>query len=194
MATTESLASSEMPFEHALLSKAELFESFAPLVNRLIMQYGSCPQLREELSGEIYHRFQGLVDAFDPARGVPLRPYLVRQLSSSVYTFVRSYRRSAARETPIDAIDTIRNEFNIDPTSEWDAQLMLEAAGNSIRVALTQLSERQRNVVIWRYYDDYSFEDIALMLDIQPATARSLLRHGLNRMKHFLTDFEAVIG
>jgi DNA-directed RNA polymerase specialized sigma24 family protein len=46
---------------------------------------------------------------------------------------------------------------------------------------------RQRKIVIWRYYEERSFEEIASILQIQPATARSLLRHGLNNLrKHVL--------
>src|SRR5437764_237732 len=54
-----------------------LFAEFQPLVQRLIRQYGDEPELREDLIGEIYCRFCALVHAYDPSRGIPLRPYLV---------------------------------------------------------------------------------------------------------------------
>ena len=46
--------------------------------------------------------------------------------------------------------------------------------------------------MIWRYYDQRSYEDIAEMLKIQVSTARSLLRHGLNnlRLRVLQTDSE----
>src|SRR5207247_397741 len=59
-----------------------LWVEFQPLVRRLVRQYGDTLEMREDLAGEIYCRFCALLDAFDPNRGVPLRPYLVRQLTA----------------------------------------------------------------------------------------------------------------
>ena len=87
-----------LPSLFEAIDRDTLYAQFAPLVKRLILHYGGCPQLREELVGEIYCRFCALLDAFDPTRGVPLRAYLVRQLSTSVYTYVRTHRRHGSRE------------------------------------------------------------------------------------------------
>lgn len=38
-------------------------------------------------------------------------------------------------------------------------------------------------MVIWRYYEHRSFEDIAETLGVRVATTRSLLRHGLNSLR-----------
>src|SRR5438105_12578189 len=67
-----------------------LYAEFQPLVRRLIRQYGHCPEIRQDLAGEIYCRFCTLVTAYDPSRGIPIRPYIVRQLTASVYTYVRA--------------------------------------------------------------------------------------------------------
>src|SRR5688572_23559694 len=67
-----------------------LYAEFQPLVRRLLRQYGDCPELRLDLVGEIYHRFCLLVADFDPGRGIPLKAYLVRSLTASVYSYARS--------------------------------------------------------------------------------------------------------
>lgn len=166
------------------IDREELYAQFAPLVRRLIIQYGACPQLRDELVGEIYCRFCALLKAYDPERGVPLRPYLVRQLSASVYTFVRAYRRSPSRELPFETgLDEVHRDLRTDPTQEWDHSMAIDSIRSVIPVALSRLSERQQKVVLWRYYHDCSFEEIAQRLNIQVATARSLQRHALNTMR-----------
>src|SRR5580700_10016508 len=71
----------------------QLYAEFRPLVRRLIRQYGENAEIRNDLEGEIYYRFCVLLKAFDPNRGIPLRPYLVRQLSASIYTFARHHWR-----------------------------------------------------------------------------------------------------
>lgn len=168
-----------------------LYLQFRPLVRRLVAQYGATQLLREELIGEIYCRFCALLDAYDPDRGVPLRPYIVRQLTSSVYTFVRSHRRSPSREVPFDeCLDDNHRDLRFDPTDEWDQNMAIDSIRDVIPAALNQLSERQKNVVIWRYYHDCSFEEIALRLNVQTSTARSLLRHALNSMRKWFHSHE----
>jgi RNA polymerase sigma factor (sigma-70 family) len=171
------------------IDRIALYREFMPLTRRLISQYGSCPQLREELSGEIFCRFCALVDAFDPSRGVPLRAYLVHQLSASVYTFVRSYRRSADREHQLESYaDQTRHELHYNPTQDWDHSLFMETARDHVRQSIGKLSDRQKHVVMRRYYEEQSFENIAQDLDVQAVTARSLLRHALNNLR---TSFQA---
>src|ERR1700722_6949703 len=39
------------------IDRSKLYAEFAPLIKKLIYQYGACPQLRDELTGEIHCRF-----------------------------------------------------------------------------------------------------------------------------------------
>jgi RNA polymerase sigma factor (sigma-70 family) len=161
-----------------------LYAEFAPLVRRLIRQYGQDASMREDLAGEIYCRFCALLEAFDPMRGVPLRPYIVRQLSLATYTYARQQWRIRKREATWE-IEEARAEQTaaFDPTADWLASLAQDQAAALLPAALEKLPARQRNVVIWRYYEERSFEDIAELLSVQPTTVRSLLRHGLNNLR-----------
>ncbi len=161
-----------------------LYSEFQPLVRRLIRQYGDTPELRQDLSGEIYCRFCALLEAYDPARGVPLRPYLVRQLTASVYTYARAGWRSEKRETSLDAFsDGEWPGHHADPTSGWDEHVATEQLFRSLPDAIAKLPKRQRQVLIWRYYEEQSFEDIAARLSVEVSTTRSLLRHALNNLR-----------
>jgi RNA polymerase sigma factor (sigma-70 family) len=54
---------------------------------------------------------------------------------------------------------------------------------------IERLPLRQRQVVVGRYYDGRSFEEMAQALEVRPATVRSLLRHGLNNLRaRFVID------
>lgn len=166
------------------LQREALFAEFSPLVRRLIRQYGDDPEIRQDLDGEIYYRFCALLDAYDPMRGVPLRPYLVRQLTASIYTFARHHWRRQRREVSLE-LNNGGSEpvIPVDPTDQWDHDLTVQQVLRALPEAINQLPQRQRQVVIWRYYEERSFEEIARQLDIQVATARSLLRHGLNNLR-----------
>lgn len=210
-----------------------LFAEFQPLVRRLIRQYGGEDlELRQDLAGEIYYRFCSLLDAYDPGRGVPLRPYLVRQLTASVYTYARQQWRNRKREVSLEgrieeggegAMSSANRgahwtraaapvaysrsagcaslaslasagslsssgalggrEWASDPTSAWDEAIVREELLRCLPHLISKLPQRQRQVLVWRYYEQRSFEEIAELLNVKVATTRSLLRHGLNTLR-----------
>lgn len=172
------------------IDRETLYAELEPLVRRLIRRFGNTPELRRDLAGEIYYRFCTFFDAFEPERGIPLRPYLVRQLTAATYTYVRHHWRTLYREV---AIDEYKSDYGFgweeDPTVRWDQTLAEQEVAGLLPEAIGMLPRRQRQVVIWRYYEERSFEEIAEMLGVQNATARSLLRHGLNGIrKHIGTQ------
>ena len=168
------------------LDPAALYPEFAPLVSRLVRQYGDDPQMREDLVGEIYFRFAAFVAAYDPERGIPLRAYLVDQLTLSVFNWARARRRDRGREASIHAQSAaFATSHAVDPTSDWDHALATERIAAALPAAIEALPGRQRCVLIWRYYEQRSFEDIAGIMGIQSATARSLLRNALNNLRRW---------
>jgi RNA polymerase sigma factor (sigma-70 family) len=174
--------------DRLFLNRDELFAEFQPLVRRLIRQYGADnAEFREDLAGEIYYRFCRLLEVYDPERGVPLRPYLVRQLTASVYTFARHQWRQKRREVYLETGEgALEVGPTIDPTAEWDRDLATQHVMKALPAGIAKLPQRQRQVLVWRYYEQRGFEDIAEMLEIQQATARSMLRHALNNLRKWI--------
>ncbi len=169
-------------------AREALFAEFQPLVRRLVRQFGEDPEVRQDLQGEIYCRFRALLDAYDPGRGVPLRPYLVRTLTASVYTWSRAQWRLKSRETALEPEVAEDPSLSVNPTEQWGQGLAMEEMLAGLPAAISRLPPRQRQVVIWRYYEGRSFDEIAGLLRVRPATARSLLRHGLNGLRRRLAD------
>ncbi len=143
------------------------------------------PEIREDLNGEIYCRFCDLLNEYDPSRNVPLRPYLVRQLTAAIYTYARKLWTLKSRETALILDDGRSDQLlpSFDPTPSWDAELSHKQVTASLPAAIMQLPDRQKRVVVWRYYEDRSFDDIAKLLGVEASTARSLLRHGLTNLR-----------
>ncbi len=165
-------------------SRENLYAEFQPLVRRLMRQYGDTAERREDLKGEIYYRFCLLIEAYNPERGVPLRPYLVRQLGASVYTYVRQQWRNQQREVSLNSsLSEVDPAHSYDPRDDWDHALSFKKVCATLAEAIRVLPERQRKVLILRYYEDRSFEEIAGRLQIKAASVRSLLRHGINRLR-----------
>lgn len=55
-----------------------------------------------------------------------------------------------------------------------------------LRSALDRLTDRQRIVVVLRYFADLSDREIARALDVRPATVRSLAHRALNALRREL--------
>ena len=166
--------------------REKLWSEFQPLVRRLIRQYGDTHEDRQDLAGEIFCRFTDLLTEFEPSRGVPLKPYLVRKLIASVYTYARSQwrrqRHEMRMETCSDALDA---RTAGDPTPEWNYALMKGEMLDRLTESMQRLPQCQRQVIIWRFYESRSYEEIAEMLGVKDATARSLARHGINNLRRY---------
>lgn len=189
LAATPARGSLRLEAQPACADAATLYPEFAPLVSRLVRQYGDDPQMREDLVGEIYCRFSAFVGAYDPSRGIPLRAYLIDQLTLSVFNWARGRRRDRGREASLEAQPvTFASRHSADPTPDWDQAIETESIQAALPAAIAALSERQRRVVIWRYYEQRSFEEIAELMGIQKATARSLLRNGLNNLRRWVAQ------
>lgn len=165
-----------------------LYSDFRPLIQRLIRKYGDEPELRKDLEGEIYCLFCDLLAKYDPARGVPLKPYLVHQLTATVYTFVRRRWHQERREVSLELEEGPTRP--VDPSGDWDQGIVTQQIQGLLPEAMAKLPARQRQVVIWRYYEHRSFEDIAEVLGVRVATARSLLRHGVNNLRRSFAGAE----
>jgi RNA polymerase sigma factor (sigma-70 family) len=183
--------SSSVTTPSSTVQRDALYAEFRPLVNRLIRKYGDNAELRKDLEGEIFCLFCNLLDAYDPNRGVPLKPYLVHQLTASVYTLARRRWRREQHEISLELREDTSQA--VDPSAEWDEQIAMQGVREMLPEAIARLPLRQRQVVIWRYYEHRSFEEIALTLGIQIATSRSILRHGLNNLRRAFAKANMVL-
>lgn len=166
---------------------AALYEQFQPLVRSLMGRYGRTPELRKDLTGEIYYQFCRLVSAYDAARGIPICAYLTHMLPQRIFNHVRDYWRGESRYVSYEQ-ETMERVGDGESGGEWDEALVAEEVLNALPAAIGRLPHRQRLVVVWRYYEDRSFEQIAAQLEIKPATARSLLRHAITALRQRLAQ------
>jgi RNA polymerase sigma factor (sigma-70 family) len=150
----------------------------------LLARYGRTSELRQELPGEIYYQFCRLLDSYDLDRGIPLSAYLARMLPIRVFNFVQTYWRQQNRHVSLDS-ETLEAVLPdpADGKDSWAESLYTGQILNALPGAIAALPHRQRLVLVWRYYDERSFEEIANDLGIQPVTARSLLRYAIKTLR-----------
>jgi RNA polymerase sigma factor (sigma-70 family) len=180
--------SSSMRTVHGAKEREMLFGRFDPWLKRVMRRYKMTPEAREDAYGDLYCHFDELLDRYDPERGIPLLPYLYRQLGAFLYTHARSGWRRRRRELPFYSDDGAENIGHLtgDPTREWDDRLVMTQVGALLPHAFREIPVRQQRVITMRYCDELAYDEIAERLNIKTATARSLARHGLQSLREWM--------
>ncbi len=165
------------------LDREALYAEFTPLVYRLLRQYDRDSERRQDLPGEIYCRFCALLDAYDPTFSVPLHPHLVRQLTAVIDIHMRQqWRRQQQERVLPEPPESLSKIPEVDLPPAW-MQPLSQQVVSALPEALMKLPEQQRKVVLWRYYDAKSFEEMGELLGVQAPRVRSLLRQGLKNLR-----------
>jgi RNA polymerase sigma-70 factor (ECF subfamily) len=138
---------------------------------------------------------QTLLDAFRDFAGfqgdtvVELRKWLRRLLLNNLVDFTRQYRDTDKRQIDREVALPARGSPEAragglaaavpSPSGEALAREQAEA----IQRALERLPDDYRQVLIWRYREERSFEEIGRLLDLTPNAARKLLLRAVRRMQ-----------
>ena len=134
----------------------------------------------EDAAQEAFVRAYRSLHQFDVAR--PFRPWLSRIVANAAKNRVRGEQRHAqlALRVPreVDVSDSVADVL--------DATARQEAVAN----ALTRLSERDRLVIAYRWFEDMSEHEIADALGVRPGTVKSRLSRAMARLRTELAPLE----
>jgi len=160
-----------------------LYLDLKPAFQAIIGRLTANRDMRQDLLGESYIAFHRLVARYDPARRIPLNVYVVSQMRYQLYTLVRAHWSVEMRNAGLESADLATASLS-DPSDSWDDAMICAQTAARVLPLLERISIRQKSAITWRFYDDMSYEEIASKLGIQTSTARSLLRHGLCRLRN----------
>ncbi|MBU9708037.1 sigma-70 family RNA polymerase sigma factor [Paenibacillus sp. AK121] len=132
------------------------------------------PQDREDIMNEIYMQMWTSLPNYDPNR--PFHFWLHGLVIRQVQRFrVKSWRRFRIFER----IRVFSQEEH-----HWDQPtLRTDGTDPEISRAMHKLTDRQRTVIILRFYHDYTLEEIATLLDIPLGTVKSRYHAGLQSLR-----------
>jgi RNA polymerase sigma factor (sigma-70 family) len=102
--------------------------------------------------------------------GAPMRPWFLAIVANQCRQTVRSRWWSVIRQPDLTVLDRNRGEKRVD-----DA--------DALRQGLLQLSDRDRLVLVLRYYLDLSFDEVAATLCISATAARVRTHRALARLR-----------
>ncbi|MEX0648081.1 MAG: sigma-70 family RNA polymerase sigma factor [Balneolaceae bacterium] len=123
-------------------------------------------------------------------KGTNAKAWLFRILKNS---YINNYRKRAKKPQEVDYdevatfYETIRAERT--ETSDLEDKMFRELIDDDISGALDDIPEDFRTVVLLCDVEDFTYEEIANMLDVPIGTIRSRLHRGRNLLKAQLMEY-----
>lgn len=128
-------------------------------------------------------------------KGTNAKAWLFRILKNS---YINNYRKKSKKPQQVDYdevstfYETIRAERT--DTSDLEDKMFRELIDDELSNALDNIPEDFRTVVLLCDVEDFTYEEIANMLDVPIGTIRSRLHRGRNLLKAELMDYAAKRG
>jgi len=161
---------------------------------------------RRDLVGYLYRMVQNHAVAEDLAQETFLRAYRSRagyqptaKLTSWLYSIATRLAWNWSRDNrvrqhePLEGtIEDGRPRQFADSRPTVESALMRADRVRAVRLAIAELPERQRSVVVMHRYHDMSYEEIAAALDCSPQAVKSLLFRAHSALREKLARSMAV--
>lgn len=158
---------------------AEIYELLSLPLFRYAVRLLGDPDLAEDCVAETFNKFLNALQ-----RGVGPRENLKAYLYRIAHNWITDYyrRRSPEENLETDRIDDSLEHSVVMDTDSWERQ--------QIRQALLQLPEAQRQVVLLRFFEEWSHEEIATATGKTIEATRALQYRALNGLRNLLVTAE----
>ena len=133
----------------------------------------------EEIVQEVFLRLWEHPERFDGIRG-SLRAFLLMETHARSVDRIRAEERRRERE----------NRAQRDATTSYDLDLELRdlTIAEQIRVAVSELTDQEREAMELAYFGGKTYRQVAVMLEQPEGTIKSRIRTGLMRLRQRLQE------
>jgi len=119
-----------------------------------------------------------------------LKAWLRQMLLNNMADFTRLYRSTAkrrlGREVSLETDSSAAGPASRGPTADGpspSSQAMDQEQAHAIQEALERLPADYRQVIVYRYHEERSFEEIGRLLNLTPNAARKLWLRAIKRLQ-----------
>ena len=138
-----------------------------------------------ELTQDAFLKVYRARQSYDPSQ--PFLPWFHRILRNTCFSFLRKNRRVGRRSLTVRGPDGEESELEVvDPAPGPTAGAEADERRQLFRRAMSQLSERDREILALRHYQEFSYKQIARTLGIPEGTVMSRLFHARRRLREAL--------
>lgn len=165
------------------LSRDEFFQSiYEDYYNRVLSYIRgrvNNPQDAEDLASDVFFKCYKNIDRYDPKKA---------SVSTWVFTItsntLKNYYRDNRATVSMDGMEG----FEIPFEEDFDQAVRLEEIRQYLDRVLEDLDEKNRKVLLMRYYDEMKTADIAEEMDLSPGHVRVMLSRTLHRLNIRVKD------
>ena len=152
--------------------KEELYRTYYKKVYGYLLSKLNHPQNAEDLAADVFVKIYSRLDSFDDSRA---------SLSTWIYTITANTLTDYFRTRKVhDEIPETLDDGSDVEDAVCTAQMLEKLAD-----ALQTLEERERDILILRYYSGRTLRDIAAQMDLSYAYIKVLQNKALGKLKNF---------
>jgi RNA polymerase sigma-70 factor (ECF subfamily) len=137
----------------------------------------------EDVVQDTFIRITQHIRYFDQSR--PFEPYLMHSVVNAALNSARQANKSIALKDDPSDVEAILSRA-ASPETQVEAQVEAGQLTQEILTALSELSPRQRAVIVQRYYLEMSEKEMADALHSAPGTVKWLLNAARTRLRDLL--------
>lgn len=157
----------------------EIYDRFYPGLYRYAVYLLGDGEAAEECVADVFARF---LDILRRGKGPKqnLKAYLYRMVHNWAYEQFRRRRTLSLDDLPIEALRVAQESLEEGTDKRWKAE--------RLREALNHIPPRQAQVLILRFLEGFSFEDIAATMGISVGAVKALQHRGVENLKRILRE------
>lgn len=157
----------------------ELYHRYQPYVYNVVHGIVQNPEDARDVTQEV---FLHVYDALSSFRGgSAFSTWLYRVAVNTAITHVRKERRHT--RVPLDSLQELRADLEAEPEYQADRAETRE----QVQHLLAQLPEQHRAVLVLRYFQDLSLEEIAQAMNCSVAAVKVRLHRARNSFRRLFT-------
>ena len=164
-----------------------LYRDYHEKVERYISSHVSDMRDRADLKQQVFVNAIAALDGYDPSRAAP-GTWLYAITRNAVTDYYRRRGRSP-EPTELEELDRMEPQNGVSSLSgDVDSRLLRQELLEALAEALEQLPERERNIVIFRFYDGLSAQETAMRVGVSYANVRVLQHNAMRKLRRCLAE------
>lgn len=159
---------------------SELYDHFFDQIYRFVYRRVSHRENVEDIVSETFSKVYKHLPLFVPEKEGVLSSWIYTIAKNEVFQFLRKNKHHSSVD--LDDIPEIPSGDNIPGTlnnEQWNTLL---------RHYLTFLPREEREIILYKYFDELSNQEIAVLSGITPNHVGVRLHRALRKLKHHLTE------
>lgn len=152
-----------------------LYKQYADVLFRYGIQFTSDESLVKDAIHDVFVKLYN--DRLHLKKEVNIKFYLFTCLKNHLYNLLK-------RELFFDKIEVEEHEY-LDPTAEEQVTTALnqKELQQTVRKVLSLLTDRQREIIYYRYIEELSIEEIAILMDMNYQSVQNSIQRSIKKIR-----------